>query len=111
MSPGRAVLSASLPAQPRPAAPPCAAPTRPARGVSGFWIRQVSNCHGARKCGFGAKSGPKKTSCSGRARQGNVARDDYRHVTRPSTCTIFPRRTVADALEDDRSSAGPLPAA
>ena len=26
--------------RPRPAAPPCA-PTRPARGMSGFWIRQV----------------------------------------------------------------------
>ena len=32
----------SFPAPPRPAAPPCAAPTRPARGVSGFWLRQVS---------------------------------------------------------------------
>ena len=31
----------SFPAPPRPAPPPCAAPTRPARGVSGFWIRQV----------------------------------------------------------------------
>ena len=31
----------SYPAPPRPAAPPCSAPTRPARGVSGFWIRQV----------------------------------------------------------------------
>ena len=31
----------SYPAPPRPAAPPCAASTRPARGVSGFWIRQV----------------------------------------------------------------------
>ena len=31
----------SYPDPPRPAAPPCAAPTRPARGVSGFWIRQV----------------------------------------------------------------------
>ena len=31
----------SYPAPPRPAAPLCAAATRPARGVSGFWIRQV----------------------------------------------------------------------
>ena len=29
------------PAPPRPAAPPCAAPTRIARGMFGFWIRQV----------------------------------------------------------------------
>ena len=40
MSPGRSVLSVSRTAQPRPAAPPCA-PTRPARGMSGFWTRQV----------------------------------------------------------------------
>ena len=31
----------SYKAPPCPASPPCAAPTRPARGVSGFWIRQV----------------------------------------------------------------------
>ena len=37
---GRIDPTASCPTQPRPAAPPCAAPTRPARGVSGFWIRQ-----------------------------------------------------------------------
>ena len=40
MSPGRTVLLASSPARPRPATPPCA-PTRPARGMSGFWTRQV----------------------------------------------------------------------
>ena len=40
MSPGRNILSASHPARPRPAARPCAL-TRPARGMSGFWIRQV----------------------------------------------------------------------
>ena len=39
MSPGRSVLPAS-PARPRPAAQPCA-PTRLARGISGFWTRQV----------------------------------------------------------------------
>ena len=39
MSPGQIVLSASCPARPRPAAPPCA-PTRLARGMSGFWARQ-----------------------------------------------------------------------
>ena len=32
----------SYPAPPHLAAPPCAAPIRPARSVSGFWIRQVS---------------------------------------------------------------------
>ena len=42
MSPGRNVLSASSPARHRPAAPPCA-PTRTARGMSGFWIRQVAH--------------------------------------------------------------------
>ena len=31
----------SYPAPRCPVAPPCGAPTRPARGVSGFWIRQV----------------------------------------------------------------------
>ena len=35
LSPGRTVLSASSPARPRPAAPPCAS-TRSARGMSGF---------------------------------------------------------------------------
>ena len=43
LSPGRIDITASRPtlAPPRPAASPCAAPTRPARGVSGFWIRKV----------------------------------------------------------------------
>ena len=40
LSPERIVLSASRPARLRPAAPPCA-PTRLARGMSGFWVRQV----------------------------------------------------------------------
>ena len=40
MSPGRIVLSTSSPDRPRPAVLPCAS-TRPARGMSGFWIRQV----------------------------------------------------------------------
>ena len=40
MSPGRIVLSASRPARPRPAASSFA-PTRPALGMSGFWVRQV----------------------------------------------------------------------
>ena len=33
----------SCPAPLRPAAPPCASPPRPARGMSGLWIRQVAN--------------------------------------------------------------------
>ena len=41
LCPGRTVLSASSPARVRPAAPPCAAPTQPAGGMSGFWTRQV----------------------------------------------------------------------
>ena len=40
MFPGRIVLLAPNLARPRSAAPP-GAPTRPARGMSGFWIRQV----------------------------------------------------------------------
>ena len=82
------------------------------KSVSGVPCRGViSNYRGARKCGVGAKSGPKGASCSRRARQGKLQRDDYRHLTRPSTCTIFPRRTAASELEDDPSSAGPPPAA
>ena len=41
MFPGRIILLAPNLARPRPAAPPGAS-TRPARGMSGFWIRQVS---------------------------------------------------------------------
>ena len=37
----RSVGVPSCPARPRPAALPCAAPTRPARGMSGFWTRQI----------------------------------------------------------------------
>ena len=40
LSPGRTVLSASRPARPRPAAPPCA-PPRPACCMSGVLNRQV----------------------------------------------------------------------
>ena len=40
LSPGQTILLVSSPARPRLAAPPCA-PTRPARGRSGFWIRQI----------------------------------------------------------------------
>ena len=39
--PDRTGLLASNPERPRPATPPCA-PTRPARCMSGFWIRQVT---------------------------------------------------------------------
>ena len=31
----------ALPCPAPPAAPPCAAPSRPARGMSGFWVRQI----------------------------------------------------------------------
>ena len=40
MFPRRTSLLAPSPARLRPATPPCA-PTRSARGMSGFWIRQV----------------------------------------------------------------------
>ena len=40
ISPGRTVLSASVPARLRPYAPPCAS-TRTAHGMYGFWNRQV----------------------------------------------------------------------
>ena len=46
LSSGRTVLLAPRPTRPRPGVPPCAS-NRPARGMSGFWIRQVvfSNMH------------------------------------------------------------------
>ena len=40
-SANRPVGVLSCPSPPRPAAPPCAAPSRPIRGMSRFWIRQV----------------------------------------------------------------------
>ena len=42
LSTGQTVLSAPRPARPRPAVPMCA-PTRPARGMSGFWTPQVED--------------------------------------------------------------------
>ena len=39
--PGQTVPFASCPAAPRPANPPCTAPPRLARGMSGFGIRQL----------------------------------------------------------------------
>ena len=44
MYPGRIVLSASSPDRPSPVAPPCA-PFRPARGMFGFWTRQVKKVY------------------------------------------------------------------
>ena len=44
----RSVGVPSCPARPRPAAPPCAAPSRRTRGMSGFWIRRIAGeCAGA----------------------------------------------------------------
>ena len=43
LSSGRIDPSACHPSPHRLAHAPCAAPTRPARGMSGFWIRQVEN--------------------------------------------------------------------
>ena len=40
-----------------PVAPPCAAPTRPARGVSGFWIRQVGLHRNSLVCASGGTFG------------------------------------------------------
>ena len=45
MSPGRAGPSTSFPAR------PCAAPPRPARGMSGFWTRQVTETNRRRHNG------------------------------------------------------------
>ena len=45
LSPRRTSLLAPSPARLRPATPPCA-PTRSARGMSGFWIRQVHRLMG-----------------------------------------------------------------
>ena len=58
-----------------------------------------SNYHGARKCGFGAKPGPKRTSCSGRAQQGIGARRDYRPRDEFVRLFSIPRRTPAGALD------------
>ena len=104
--------TASRPIQPRAASLPRRAPPRtdPPVVCPGFGFDR-SNYRGAGKCGVGAKSGPKGASCSGRARHRKLQRDDYRHITRPSTCTIIPRHTAAGGLEDDPSSAGPLLAA
>ena len=61
----------------------------------------ISNYHGARKCVFGANGlSPTGKSCPGRAQQGNCARHDYQHAIRPASCTTFPKRTPAGALED-----------
>ena len=51
------------------------------------FVNCASNYHGARKCGFGAQLGPKRTSCSGCAQQRIFARRDYWHAIRPSSCT------------------------
>ena len=48
----------------------------------------------------------KGRSVRGAHNRENGARDDYRHVIRPSSSIIFLRRTLASVLEDDPSSAG-----
>ena len=44
------------PARPHLAVPPCAAPSRPARGMSGFWIRQVIPGYAMREKGVQKQS-------------------------------------------------------
>ena len=51
MFPGRPVLSASRPARPGPAAPPCA-PSRRARGMFGFWNHQTFTGHALHENGL-----------------------------------------------------------
>ena len=45
----------SYPPPPRLASPPCAAPTRAARGLSGFWIRQVMLYTSSENCTRGSR--------------------------------------------------------
>ena len=45
--------------------------------------------HGARKCGFDTKPGPKRTSCSGRAQQGFVRDAITCSVITPPSCIVF----------------------
>ena len=68
LSPRRTVMLANSPARPCPPTPPCA-PTRPARGMSGFWTRQVLV---ADQCAVAFLSNPKlghTTGGSGRGAQ------------------------------------------
>ena len=54
------------PASPRPAAPPCAAPTRTARGMFGFWTRQVLFPHSLLRASaetFRRRAGSGRTGC------------------------------------------------
>ena len=49
----------------------------------------LRNYHGARKCEFGAKPGPKRTSCSGRTQQGFVREAITYSVIITSSCIVF----------------------
>ena len=60
----------------------------------------ISNYHGARKCGCGAKPDPKRTSYRGGAQQGFVRDEITCSVITPPSCTYcIPRRTLASILD------------
>ena len=90
----RSVGVPCCPAPPRPAAPPRAAPTRPARGMSGFWTRQVVPANP-----FHASHIREKTSAGTNRRRYNRQQPETNSVQRPAdkplvnvTCLFFRRR-------------------
>ena len=68
------------PSPPGPAVPPCAAPYRFARGISGFWIRQVVNSERMRKLRT-CSSSFTPTRCTARNKSKDLSNPKYGHTT------------------------------
>ena len=95
--PRRTVLWANSLARPRPATPPCA-PTRHARGMSGFWIRQLCRIQNPDipRAGRGGRKWWAVPGRAGRGRGGAVRPEDELKLSTP--------RAPSTTLLDDPSS-------
>ena len=81
-----------------PAAPPCAAPPRPARGMSGFWIRQVASEQMFKKAAFDALGLENVRSCLGRSAAPRLRPAPPHPAASPCSAPPQPARRISGFL-------------